>query len=342
MANEEHLRIIRQGVSKWNSWRANSALIRPDLSKADLSGIDLNNADLHGVDLHGADLTAADLTAVNLSEANLSEAELTSADLTWASLIGTNLTKAELYWTNFTDADLNGADLRAAHIQRANFGGSNLAGAKGLEGCEHEGPSILDYSALAISGMLPVPFLRGCGLPDNLIEYLPSLLNQPLQFYSCFISYSHADKAFAKRLYDSLQGRGIRCWLDEKQLLPGDDIHDQIDRGIKLWDKVLLCCSKHSLTSLWVDGEIERAFQKEQLLRKERSQKVLALIPLNLDGYLLDGWQDGKASQVRARLAPDFRGWDTDHARWEELIEQLVRALRADEHAREKPPQSRL
>ena len=33
-------------------------------------------------------------------------------------------------------------------------------------------------------------FLRGVGLPDNLIDYLPSLLNQPIQFYSCFISYS--------------------------------------------------------------------------------------------------------------------------------------------------------
>ena len=69
-----------------------------------------------------------------------------------------------------------------------------------------------------------------------------SLLNQPIQFYSCFISYNHADKTFARRLHDTLQGRGIRCWLDEKQLLPGDDIHEALDRGIRLWDKVLLCC----------------------------------------------------------------------------------------------------
>jgi hypothetical protein len=30
----------------------------------------------------------------------------------------------------------------------------------------------------------------GVGLPDNFIEYLPSLLNQAIQHYSCFISYS--------------------------------------------------------------------------------------------------------------------------------------------------------
>jgi hypothetical protein len=103
-------------------------------------------------------------------------------------------------------------------------------------------------------------------------------------------------------------------------------------------------CVKYSiaLTSRWVDSEIEKAFQKEEALTKEREKKVLALIPLNLDGFLFNGWQDGKASRVRGRFAPDFRGWDTDHAKCEELIGQVVRALRADGHAREKPPVSRL
>jgi len=44
-----------------------------------------------------------------------------------------------------------------------------------------------------------------------MIDYLPSLLNQPVQFYSCFISYSDKDDDFVQRLHADLQNKGIRC-----------------------------------------------------------------------------------------------------------------------------------
>jgi hypothetical protein len=52
----------------------------------------------------------------------------------------------------------------------------------------HYGPSPIDIRTLQRSGPLPLVFLRGVGLPDALIDYLPSLLNQSIQLYSCFIS----------------------------------------------------------------------------------------------------------------------------------------------------------
>ena len=136
---------------------------------------------------------------------------------------------------------------------------------------------------------------------------------------------------------------GIRCWLDEHQLLPGDDLHEGIGQGIRLWNKVLLCVSEPSLTSWWVDGEINRAFQKEAQIMKERGKKVLALIPLNLDGFLFsEGYQRGKKAEITSRVAANFVGWEKDHALFDRDLYKVIRALRTDEGGREKPPSAGL
>jgi hypothetical protein len=101
-----------------------------------------------------------------------------------------------------------------------------------------------------------------------------------------------------------------------------------VDRGIQQADKLLLCCSKDSLTSPWVDIEIEKALSKERMLFKRRKEKVNVLIPLDLDGYLLNGkWSSGKASSVRDRLAADFRGWKQRRGVFKKQVENVITAL---------------
>jgi hypothetical protein len=360
MANKEHLKILEQGVEVWNEWRQENPEIAPNLRKASLYQIDLSFANFNNVNCNEAKLSkvklkGAQLIAASFEDADLSQSDLTRADLTKARLVGTDLTDANLTDAILTEsylafaklhgATLKGATLRGARMSFTDFWDNDLSDASGLDEVHHLGPSMMDIATIQKSkGKIPEKFLRGCGVSEVFISYIPSLVGamEPIQFYSCFISYSHADKSFARRLHDGLQGRGIRCWMDEHQLLPGDKIYTEVDRGIRLWDKVLLCCLKESLASWWVENEIQIAFEKEQQLRKQRGQDVLALIPLNLDGYLFDGWESGMATQIKSRLAADFTGWETDNSKFESEFEKLVKALRADAGGRESPPQSRL
>lgn len=107
-----------------------------------------------------------------------------------------------------------------------------------------------------------------------------------------------------------------------------------------MWDKFLLCASKNSLTSPWVEEEIATTLEKERRLRSERGKKVFKLIPLNLDGYMFSkAWELGiHAEEIRSRVAADFRGWETDNFSFGEQVGRVIRALRADEGACEPPP----
>lgn len=150
----------------------------------------------------------------------------------------------------------------------------------------------------------------------------------PIRYSSCFISYNHQDKDFAHKLYNALTIRDIVCWLDEHKILPGDYFLGNIDEGIKKYDKVLLCCSKNSLRSFWVDAEIEKAVQKEKQLWDRYAKRTLVMIPLDLDGFLHKEWDDPKATMLRSRLSADFTDWDNNEQKFQDQFEKVLSALR--------------
>ena len=120
MANDEHVAMLKKGVTAWNRWRGEDPYVdHPDLSGENLTKAHLPLANLIGVNLTGANLTEAMLFRANLSGANLSGANLTKALLPMANLTGANLTGAILSEADLLQANLSGANLTRATITQA-------------------------------------------------------------------------------------------------------------------------------------------------------------------------------------------------------------------------------
>ena len=285
MAKSEHLDILNQGVDVWNQWRRENKHIRPDLTDANLRGRQLSEADFHGAFLDRADFA---------------EAILVRTYFRAASLQGASFCSATLAENVFDDTDLEDTDFSRALIGWEMFGRVDLSKVKGLETIVHGGPSTIGIEAIRRSGgNIPGEFLRGCGVPDNFIEYMGSLVGKAWEYYSCFISYSSKDQDFAERLHADLQAKGVRCWFAAEDMKIGDRIRRSIDEAIRIHDKLLIILSEHSIDSDWVETEVETA------LEKETQKKSTALFPVRLDDTVMKTSQPW-AGKIR-RGAPHRR-----------------------------------
>jgi len=264
---------------------------------------------------------------------------------------GAQLKQCGLPEAFLVDASLDEAKVDECVFNQTVVAGIDLSTLASLENCRHDGPShvagSLEPTAVGLrqrpdrQGAVEA-FLRGSGIPEEYLATFRGTIQRPIEFYSCFISYSHSDIDFARGLDSDLQKAGIRCWRDEHAMLPGDDIYAEVAEAIRLWDKVLLCCSRSSLNSWWVDRELDTAFEKEMALRRERGVNTLVIVPLDLDGYLLDDWGGSHAAALKKRLAARFLGWQSDESLYRRELERLLAALRSAEPTRGEPPKGRL
>ena len=332
-------------------------LNRADLAGANLSGANLRGADLREADLARANLGGADLREANLVRADLRRANLGAASLSEANLLGANLSGAHLSEATSrggpqpgvpfsgepqrggprqseslpTGADLRETDFSEAALASTVFADVDLSTAKGLETVRHIGPSTIGVDTIYRSkGKIPEVFLRGAGLPDEFIAYIGSLVGRPIQFYSCFISYSGKDQEFADRLYEGLQNKGVRCWFAPHDVKAGKKLHEQIDAAIRLHDKLLLILSEHSMNSEWVKTEIFNARERE-IAEKKRKLFPVRLVPFETlyDWKCFDA-KTGKdlAREIAEYFIPDFANWK-DHDSFQNGFERLLKDLKS-------------
>lgn len=294
-----------------------------DLRMASLSGTDLVGAYLYRAKLSDAALIKADLRGANLIEADFSRADLSVANLSYTRLDKANFTEANLKEVIFSGSLFDYINLSYATIGQTVFGEVDLRHIKGLDTVHHNSLSFISTRALERSqGDISETFLRGAGLSDTFIEYARSLTGHPIEYYSCFISYSNQDESFARRLYADLQNHNVRCWFAPEDLKIGEKFRHRIDETIRVYDKLLLVLSEASLASTWVGYEVEKALDKEP----EGIPNVL--FPIRLDKAILTCETDWAKDIRKSRHIGDFEHWK-DHDAYQIAFERLLRDLKA-------------
>lgn len=312
MANPEHLEILKQGVEVWNKWRETHHEVVPQLRDAHLSGATLS----------GANFSVTGISAANLSHANLSN----------TNLIGANFSATNLSYANLSGAIVNGADFNFSKMSHTTLADIDLSKAKGLETVRHFNPSTIGIDTIYKSrGNIPEIFLRGCGVPESFIVQMHALVasTEPIQFYTCFISFTEDDNAFSERLYNDLQMKGVRCWRWKEDAKWGKTLMHSIDEAVRLYDKLIIICSEQSLNSPAVIREIERALQKEDDLARQGKEGEV-LFPIRLDDYIFTGWNHHRKADVIAKNVGDFRQWK-DHDSYSKAFDRLLRDLKAED-----------
>jgi hypothetical protein len=151
-----------------------------------------------------------------------------------------------------------------------------------------------------------------------------SLTANPIEFYSCYVSYSNKDDAFATELLTKLQAQHVRCWKDSEDLRIGDRFQEEIEKAILLYDKLLVVLSGSSINSPWVEREVQAAFEKEN------RQGSTVLFPVRLDDAVMDCPRAWAADIRRTRHIGDFRKWK-DHDSFQKALDRLLRDLKSQE-----------
>lgn len=127
---------------------------------------------------------------------------------------------------------------------------------------------------------------------------------------SIFLSHSHTDKLFARRLAADLRKAGHAVWIDEAEINIGDSLIEKISEGLDQVDFVAAIITAASVTSKWVTRELDIASNRE--IEENR----VVVLPLLLESVVLPGFLKGK-----------FYGDFTDMSRYEATLDLLLRKL---------------
>jgi hypothetical protein len=133
---------------------------------------------------------------------------------------------------------------------------------------------------------------------------------QPARRLKVFLCHSSTDKARVREIYHRLRASGLQPWLDEEELIPGQDWREEIPKAVRGADVVIVCLSRNSVSKTgYVQKEIKHALD----VADEQPEGAIFIIPVKLE-----------ECEVPNRLSQ----WQWANVHQEDGYERLLRALK--------------
>jgi len=113
----------------------------------------------------------------------------------------------------------------------------------------------------------------------------PKILTSWVPFRSAagirvFLCHSSADKKSIRDLYEWLQKRGLKPWLDEYDLLAGQEWQPAITKAVRSSNIVLVCLSRNAVTK---EGFVQKEIRIALDAADEKPEGSIFLIPVRLE-----------------------------------------------------------
>ncbi len=111
-------------------------------------------------------------------------------------------------------------------------------------------------------------------------DYRPPAAGAATPGPTVFICHASEDKPAARHLHKRLKADGFRPWMDEVDLLPGQDWELEIRLAVRRSDVVLVCLSARSVAKT---GFVQREIKIALDAAEERPEGTIYIIPARLD-----------------------------------------------------------
>jgi hypothetical protein len=125
-----------------------------------------------------------------------------------------------------------------------------------------------------------------------------------------FLCHGSEDKPVVRELYSLLRQDGVSPWLDETDILGGQDWDLEIKRAVRTSDVILVCLSSSSVGK---EGYVQKEIKFALDIADEKPEGTIFIIPIKLD---------------ECEMPERLKKWQWMDYHHEDWYEKLLRALR--------------